>query len=179
MAAIWSKMTRSQRSKAAVEGVASGQTFTQIACAYSTTKGAVAGLVCRIKKTSPYLISSAVSAEKRRKARERNLNVAKPAIVALPRVGLGGPLGQLKKVALYPVAASAPITTTGPRRMLDLEVGQCRWPVQGPSLDGHWFCAASCEKSTPYCEAHAEMSRSKYQPSIIKQRLKRKARSHG
>ena len=42
------------------------------------------------------------------------------------------------------------------RRLLDLEYGQCKWPLGDPLARAEWFCGG--EASGPYCQYHARIA---------------------
>lgn len=54
------------------------------------------------------------------------------------------------------VGAFECVTTTAPKSLIDLEPGECRWPIGDPK--GHardtMFCGAKCRHKLPYCDAH-------------------------
>jgi hypothetical protein len=44
------------------------------------------------------------------------------------------------------------------KTLLELEAGECRWPVGDPRQDGFHFCGAQQVLGKPYCIAHWQMS---------------------
>ena len=51
---------------------------------------------------------------------------------------------------------------TGRKKLLDLEKGDCRWPIGEPRLPDFHFCGAPQVADRPYCELHWRMA---FQPS--------------
>ena len=45
-----------------------------------------------------------------------------------------------------------------PKTLLELEAGECRWPVGDPRREGFHFCGAQQVLGRPYCLAHWQMS---------------------
>lgn len=44
------------------------------------------------------------------------------------------------------------------KTLLELEAGDCRWPVGDPRQDGFHFCGAPQMVGRPYCVAHWPLS---------------------
>ena len=64
---------------------------------------------------------------------------------------------------------SKPKKSSGPKRLLDLEKGDCRWPIGEPRHPDFHFCGAPQFVDRPYCELHWRMafqpSRPRHQPT--------------
>ena len=66
---------------------------------------------------------------------------------------------------------SKPKKTSGPKKLLDLEKGDCRWPIGEPRHPDFHFCGAPQLEGRPYCELHWRMAflpaRPRYQPTPV------------
>jgi GcrA cell cycle regulator len=64
---------------------------------------------------------------------------------------------------------SKPKKISGPKKLLDLEKGDCRWPIGEPRHPDFHFCGAPQIADRPYCELHWRMafqpSRPRHQPT--------------
>ena len=64
---------------------------------------------------------------------------------------------------------SKPKKSSGPKKLLDLEKNDCRWPIGEPRHPDFHFCGAPQITDRPYCELHWRMafqpSRPRYQPA--------------
>ena len=45
-----------------------------------------------------------------------------------------------------------------PKTLLDLEFGDCRWPIGEPKHDDFHFCGKPHAPGRPYCELHWSMA---------------------
>jgi GcrA cell cycle regulator len=58
--------------------------------------------------------------------------------------------------------------SSGPKRLLDLEKSDCRWPIGEPRHPDFHFCGAPQLDGRPYCELHWRMAfqaaRPRHQP---------------
>jgi GcrA cell cycle regulator len=58
----------------------------------------------------------------------------------------------------------------GPKKLLDLEKNDCRWPIGEPRHPDFHFCSAPQLAGHPYCELHRRMAfqppRPRHQPLI-------------
>ena len=67
--------------------------------------------------------------------------------------------------------SAEPESSVGPRKgLLDLEAGDCRWPIGDPihgPVEFH-FCGGPAVKGLPYCDSHARVA---YRPSEAKARV--------
>jgi GcrA cell cycle regulator len=63
-----------------------------------------------------------------------------------------------------------PKKATGPKKLLDLEKHDCRWPIGEPRHPDFHFCGARQLQNRPYCELHWRMAfqppRPRHQPAI-------------
>ena len=53
---------------------------------------------------------------------------------------------------------SKPKKSSGPKKLLDLEKGDCRWPIGEPRRPDFHFCGAPQIADRPYCELHWRMA---------------------
>ena len=44
------------------------------------------------------------------------------------------------------------------KSLLELEAGECRWPVGDPRQDGFHFCGEPAEPGRPYCTQHCHVA---------------------
>jgi len=62
-----------------------------------------------------------------------------------------------------------PKKSSGPKKLLDLEKSDCRWPMGEPRHPDFHFCGAPQLDGRRYCELHWRMafqpSRPRYQPT--------------
>lgn len=51
------------------------------------------------------------------------------------------------------------------KALVDLDAGDCRWPIGHPGEPGFGFCGKSAASGLPYCEAHAHRAYRQPEPS--------------
>jgi GcrA cell cycle regulator len=66
---------------------------------------------------------------------------------------------------------SRPKKPSGPKRLIDLEKNDCRWPIGEPRHPDFHFCGAPQLDGRPYCELHWRMAfqpaRPRHQPATV------------
>ena len=72
-------------------------------------------------------------------------------------------LPQVRQVSLETIV----IPIEQRRSILTLNEQTCKWPIGDPGSDDFYFCGASCDTGSPYCEAHARIA---YQPASDRRR---------
>lgn len=149
----WAEMTRDQRREAILPLWQNGATAQSIADALVTSKNAVIGVIHRMPR------------HKRPAARIRAFN-RPPKPAREPRERKPRPAAPPKEISLIPIdatpigkydAAFQPLPGASPVALVDLEKGQCRWPVD---IDGKtFFCGCGVAENETYCEIHKVVSR--------------------
>lgn len=154
---IWAEMTRDQRRETVSSLWQTGATAQSIADALATSKNAVIGLIHRLPRHDrPIPRTRAPSRPKRhdpigRLGDESINNWKRSKGFSLVPID-ATPIGKYD-------AAFLPLPGTSPVTLVDLENGQCRWPVD---IDGKTlFCGCGVVESKRYCAIHNETGRAK------------------
>lgn len=77
-----------------------------------------------------------------------------------------------KKRATMPEAepyVEAPTNEIAKRKLVELERGECRWPIGDPKSEAFGFCGCKAVSGLPYCEVHRKRA---YVPVAVAMRRK-------
>lgn len=134
------------------------------------TRNAVIGKVHRLgladrATTTRSAMNRQSSTKARKKTKSTRLGAA-----GLPSITFGKPTTPLAKVfeamPLPPTPADEVYIPLAERKgILDLEPGDCRWPIGDPRSEEFHFCGKRKVDWLPYCELHARRA---YQPPAVR-----------
>jgi len=133
---------------------AAGFSYDRIGAALGMTRSAVAGKRKRLKLAPRVLVTSKPRAQKPRvpQTHKPGRFTREGTGFLAPSIGLGAPEP--------PPLAHEPLQRSRPAVLLDLEAGQCRWPLKEETgVAGRWLmCGGPKLDECPYCWQHAEMA---------------------
>jgi len=73
---------------------------------------------------------------------------------------------QFQREAFVPIIdAENDIPASERKALVDLDAGDCRWPIGHPGDPGFGFCGKSAASGLPYCEGHAHRAYRQPEPS--------------
>lgn len=150
-----------------------GHSCSQIAAAIGggLSRNAVIGKIHRMKLNAGRAVRSpmprAPKPPRQRAPRQsRKPKVAKPRSAYAP----AGPDDAGANDVVLKSAAWKPLPGTVPVALVDLQKGQCKWPIGDPRERDFGFCGCEAVPAKPYCPAHGRLSVATLAPAVPKVR---------